>query len=145
MMRHLLPLILAAGLLAEGAKPAAAAPAAPATTTPAAPTAPAAPKTEREKVYLEKIAPIMEKSCVSCHGPKKAKGHFRADTLAGLVRGGEDQGSGITWGKPRESSVYLLSAANRTEKLAMPPKKSDKPVLTPAELETLKNWIETSK
>jgi hypothetical protein len=29
--------------------------------------------------------------------------------------------------------------------MAMPPKKSDKPALTPAELETLKNWIETSK
>jgi len=134
MRRSLLPLAFAAALLAEGTSPA--------PTTPAAPTA---PKTEREKIYAEKIAPIMEKSCVSCHGPKKAKGRFRADTLAGLVRGGEDAGAGITWGKARESSVYLLSAANRSEKMAMPPRKSDKPALTAAELETLKSWIETSK
>lgn len=134
MRRSLLPLAFAAALLAESP---------PATTPPAA--NPATPKTEREKVYAEKIAPLMERSCVSCHGPKKAKGHFRADTLAGLVKGGEESGAGVTWGKARESSVYLLAAANRSEKLAMPPKKSDKPALTPAELETLKNWIESSK
>ena len=139
MSRHLLPLLFASALLAESPKPAATPPA----TT--APRAPAAPQTEREKIYAEKIAPIMERSCVSCHSAKMAKGRFRADTLTGLVRGGEDQGPGITWGKARESTVYLLSAANRSEKMAMPPRKSDKPALTAAELETLKNWIETSK
>lgn len=134
MRRSLLPLAFAAALLAEGT------PAAP--TTPATPTA---PKTEREQIYAEKIAPLMERSCVSCHSAKKAKGRFRADTLAGLVRGGEEAGSGIVWGKPKESSVYLLSAAARHEKMAMPPRKSDKPALTAAELETLKSWIESSK
>lgn len=128
MLRSALPLVLAAALLAEGTAPA----------------APSTPKTEREKVYAEKIAPLMERSCVSCHSAKKAKGRFRADTLAGLVKGGEEAGSGITWGKPKESSVYLLAAANRSEKMAMPPRKSDKPALTPAELETLRNWIESS-
>lgn len=131
MQRSLLPLLFAAALVAEGTAPSA--------------QAPSAPQTEREKIYAEKIAPIMEKSCVSCHGPKKSKGRFKADSLAALVKGGEESGAGITWGKPRESSVYLLAAANRSEKMAMPPKKSDKPALTPAELETLKNWIETSK
>lgn len=126
LLRSALPLAFAAALLAESA-------------------APSTPKTEREKTYAEKIAPLMERSCVSCHGPKKAKGRFRADSLASLVKGGEESGAGITWGKPRESSVYLLAAANRSEKLAMPPKKSDKPALSPAELETLKAWIESSK
>lgn len=130
MIRTLTPLVFAAALLAEG--------------TPA-PATPPAPKTEREKTYAEKIAPILEKSCVSCHGPKKAKGHFKADSLAALVKGGEDAGAGITWGKPKESSVYLLAAADRSEKMAMPPRKSDKPALTKDELETLRKWIETSK
>lgn len=133
LLRSALPLVFAAALLAEGTPPA------------STPAAPSAPKTEREKVYAEKIAPLMERSCVSCHGPKKAKGRFRADSLASLVKGGEESGAGITWGKPRESSVYLLAAANRSEKMAMPPKKSDKPALSPSELETLKAWIESSK
>lgn len=137
MRRSLLPLAFAAALLAEGT------PAAP--TTPATPAAPAAPKTEREKIYAEKIAPLMERSCVSCHNTRKAKGGFRADSLAGLVKGGKEEGAGITWGKAKESSVYLLSAASRNEEMAMPPRKSSKPALTAAELETLKSWIETSK
>ena len=142
MNRALLPLAFAALALAEGTTPAKPA-TAPATTP--TPTKTSGPVSERERTYNEKIAPIMEKSCVGCHNAKKARGHFRADSLAGLVKGGEDAGEGLSWGKPKESSVYLLAAANRSEKLAMPPKKSDKPALTPAELETLKSWIETSK
>lgn len=142
MNRALLPLAFATLALAEVTTPAKPA-TAPATTP--TPTKTTGPVSERERIYNEKIAPLMEKSCVSCHSVKKAKGHFRADSLTGLVKGGEDAGEGILWGKPKESSVYLLAAANRSEKMAMPPKKSDKPALTPAELETLKNWIETSK
>jgi mono/diheme cytochrome c family protein len=140
MNRALLPLAFAALALAEGTTPAK-----PATAPTPTPTKTGAPVSERERIYNEKIAPLMEKSCVSCHSVKKAKGHFRADSLTGLIKGGEDAGEGISWGKPKESSVYLLAAANRSEKMAMPPKKSDKPALTPAELETLKNWIEASK
>jgi mono/diheme cytochrome c family protein len=135
MNRALLPLAFAAIALAEGTTPA---------TTPT-PAKTGAPVSERERIYTEKIAPIMEKSCVGCHNAKKAKNGFRADNLASLTKGGNESGEGIAWGKPKESSVYLLAAANRSEKMAMPPKKSDKPALTPAELETLKNWIETSK
>jgi mono/diheme cytochrome c family protein len=135
MNRALLPLAFAVIALAEGTTPA---------TTPT-PTKTGAPVSERERIYTEKIAPIMEKSCVGCHNAKKSKGRFRADSLAGLTKGGEEAGEGIAWGKPKESSVYLLAAANRSEKMAMPPKKSDKPALTTAELETLKSWIETSK
>ena len=135
MNRAFLPLAFAALALAEGSAPA----------TSPAPAKANAPVSEREKIYAEKIAPLMEKSCIGCHNAKKAKNGFRADNLAGLTKGGNEAGEGIVWGKPKESSVYLLSAANRSEKLAMPPKKSDKPALTPAELEILKNWIETSK
>ncbi|HAZ66559.1 MAG TPA: hypothetical protein DCY41_07380 [Opitutae bacterium] len=135
MNRALLPLAFAAMALAEGTAPAA---------TPT-PSKTGTPVSERERIYAEKIAPIMEKSCVGCHNAKKAKNGFRADNLASLTKGGNEAGEGIVWGKPKESSLYLLSAANRSEKLAMPPKKSDKPALTTAELETLKNWIETSK
>ena len=135
MNRAFLPLAFAAIALAEGSAPA----------TAPAPTKTGAPVSERERIYTETIAPIMEKSCVGCHNAKKSKGRFRADSLAGLTKGGEEAGEGIAWGKPKESSVYLLAAANRSEKMAMPPKKSDKPALTPAELEILKNWIETSK
>lgn len=111
--------------------------------------APAAP--DRKAMYEKEIRPLMERSCVGCHGGKdaqgkvRARGGFKADTLAALEKGGKEQGSGITWGKPMESSVYLLSKANREDDLAMPPRKSKAQPLTAAELEALRRWIETSK
>ena len=128
MTLRLLPLLLAASALAQ---------------TPAAP--------DRKAMYEKEIKPLMERSCVSCHGGKDAqgkvrvRGRFKADTLEALEKGGKEQGAGITWGKPLESSVYLLSKANRDDDLAMPPRKSKAQPLTAAELETLRRWIETSK
>ena len=125
---RLAPLLLAASALAQ---------------TPAAP--------DRKAMYEKEIKPLMERSCVSCHGGKdaqgkvRARGRFKADTLEALEKGGKEQGAGITWGKPLESSVYLLSKANRDDDLAMPPRKSKAQPLTAAELETLRRWIETSK
>ena len=111
--------------------------------------APAAP--DRKAMYEKDIKPLMERSCVSCHGGKDAQGKmrtrggFRADSLAALEKGGKEQGTGITWGKPMESAVYLLAKADRNDELAMPPKKSKAQPLTAAELETLRRWIETSR
>ena len=125
---RLAPLLLAASALAQ---------------TPAAP--------DRKAMYEKEIKPLMERSCVSCHGGKdaqgkvRARGRFKADSLEALEKGGKEQGAGITWGKPLESSVYLLSKANREDDLAMPPRKSKAQPLTAAELETLRRWIETSK
>ena len=125
---RLAPLLLAASALAQ---------------TPAAP--------DRKAMYEKEIKPLMERSCVSCHGGKdaqgkvRARGRFKADSLEALEKGGKEQGAGITWGKPLESSVYLLSKANRDDDLAMPPRKSKAQPLTAAELEILRRWIETSK
>jgi hypothetical protein len=62
---------------------------------------------ERERTYNEKIAPIMEKSCVGCHNAKKARGHFRADSLAGLVKGGEDAGEGCEEDRVIEQATHI--------------------------------------
>jgi len=128
MTLRLLPLLLAAAALAES---------------------PSAP--DRKAMYEKEIKPLMERSCVGCHGGKdaqgkvRARGGYKADSIAALEKGGKEQGAGITWGKPMESSLYLLAKANRNDELAMPPRKSKAQPLTAAELETLRRWIETSK
>lgn len=137
-----LPLVaclLTAALVAETSAPK---PAAPVTPKPAAPAG-----DSRQAVYEREIKPLMERSCNGCHSAaaKKRRGGFLADSIANLERGGKENGPGITWGKPMESSVYLLSKANRGDDLAMPPRKSKAPPLSPAELEILRKWIETSR
>lgn len=105
----------------------------------------------KEEAFEKTIKPMLERSCVSCHGGKdkegkvKVKGGYRTTSLEAAVKGGKEQGPGVTWGKPMESSLYLLAKADREDDLAMPPKKSSAKPLTPEELETLRKWIESGK
>ena len=105
----------------------------------------------KEEVFEKTIKPMLERSCVGCHGGKdkegkvKVKGGYRTTSLEAVVKGGKEQGPGVTWGKPLESSLYLLAKADREDDLAMPPKKSSAKPLTPEELETLRKWIESGK
>src|SRR5690242_18114962 len=45
---------------------------------------------KKDVTYGQDIKPIFEKSCFSCHGPEKAKGKLRLDSLAAALKGGED-------------------------------------------------------
>ena len=105
-----------------------------------------AKETPRQATYNKEIKPILEQSCIGCHGKdgKKPKGGFNATTLEGLEKGGKEDGKGITWGDPEKSSLYRLSylgATARDEEHAMPPKKSKSDPLTTEQLAKLKAWI----
>ena len=39
--------------------------------------------------YEADIKPILEKSCLKCHGSDKPKSKYRVDSLAALIKGGE--------------------------------------------------------
>ena len=52
--------------------------------------APAKPKDVQQlQVFGEVIRPVLQKDCVSCHGPEKLKGKLRLDSLEALLKGGE--------------------------------------------------------
>ena len=109
---------------------------------------PAKPAADREKVWKTDIFPILEKSCAGCHGKdpaKKAKGGYNIMTLESAVKGGKENGAGITWGNAAKSSLYTLSelgATKRDEEMAMPPKKAKSEPLTKEQLAKLKAFIE---
>ena len=50
---------------------------------------PEAPKARLAKFHNE-VEPILKRSCVGCHGPKKQKGQFRVDTLDPNLLKGKD-------------------------------------------------------
>jgi mono/diheme cytochrome c family protein len=104
---------------------------------------------DHEKAFKADIAPILEKSCVGCHGKdktKKPKGGFDATSLESIVKGGKESGAGITWGDASKSSLYKsaeLGVSNPDDDLAMPPKKKkDRVALTKEQLAKLKAFIE---
>jgi mono/diheme cytochrome c family protein len=112
----------------------------------------AASDADREKAFKADIAPLLEKSCIGCHGKdktKKPKGGFDATSLASVVKGGKESGAGITWGDASKSSLYKtseLGISSPDDDLAMPPKKAkERHPLTKEQLEKFKAFIESNK
>lgn len=94
----------------------------------------AAPLTP-EQHFTQKVKPLLDLRCVSCHGPDKQKGKLRLDSRAATLKGGET-GPGIVPGKPAESLILQAVLHTRVD-LEMPPKEK----LTPADVAVLERWI----
>ena len=93
-------------------------------------------ETPSERHFIEKVKPLLESRCVSCHGTDKVKGGLRLDSRAAALKGG-DAGPALIPGKPADS--LLLQAVMHSKKdLEMPPKEK----LTTNDVAVLKRWIE---
>ncbi len=89
--------------------------------------------------FNQKIKPLLEANCVSCHGAEKPKGDFSIHTLAGALKGGED-GAGIVAGDPGKSHVYTSIVLPADHDDLMPPSNKGGPL--PKELtDVVKQWI----
>ena len=75
-----------------------------------------------DQFFRERIAPILERRCVHCHGDSNPKGHLSLTTAAGASRGG-DGGPAVVSGKPDESVLLEMISGDSP---AMP--KNDKPL-----------------
>ncbi len=96
----------------------------------------ACPAYAADKVdFARDVLPILSDNCFHCHGPdeKARKGDLRLDTRDGAM-------AAITPGKSGDSEAFRrLVTADASER--MPPRKSNK-TLTPAQVDTLKRWID---
>jgi len=88
--------------------------------------------------FVRDIKPILETTCLSCHGPEKPKGDLRLDTKAGALKGGE-KGTALVPGKPKDSSLYTSTILPPDHDDIMPPKGAP---LTKSQTELLRQWIE---
>src|SRR5947207_14225950 len=57
--------------------------------------------------FVERVKPLLESRCVSCHGPDKAKAGLRLDSREAALKGGEN-GAAVV---PGNSSASLLLQA----------------------------------
>lgn len=105
---------------------------------PAKPAPPAAPASGEATVYAARIAPLLERSCVSCHNPNKVKGGLRLDTYAQLMRGGDDGPAVAPW-LPEESELLRRVTLPADDDDHMP--SNGKNPLSAAEIQLLARWI----
>jgi uncharacterized membrane protein len=98
------------------------------------------PAASRKDVTYEKdIKPILEKTCVKCHGAEKQKGKLRLDTLENVLKGGEN-GEIVAKNKSAES-LMVIAVARLDEDTAMPPEGKADP-LTKDEVGLIRAWID---
>lgn len=104
----------------------------------AAPAATAAP----DWSFAREILPMLQRSCVGCHGGETPKGNFRVETVASLLRGGQSGDPAIIPGRP-DASPLLRYVTDQVEDMEMPPlgRRAKYPALSEAEINTLKAWI----
>ena len=85
------------------------------------------------------ILPLFARTCVPCHGPDKAKGKLRLDTIEAVLRGGE-WGPAIQPGRPADSLLLHRTALPLDHDDHMPPAGKTQP--TADELALLRWWVE---
>jgi uncharacterized membrane protein/cytochrome c553 len=83
------------------------------------------------------VKPILEASCVSCHGAKKRRGGLRLDTLEGLLKGGNG-GDAIEVGNA-DDSYFIERVEGQGAEQRMP---LELPPLPEEQVKILRAWID---
>src|SRR5689334_11104349 len=64
------------------------------------------PSSRSGVTYAADIKPILDASCIKCHGAQKPKGKLRLDSLEGILKGGQD-GKVVEPGNSAKSMLVL--------------------------------------
>src|SRR6266481_3424703 len=97
------------------------------------------PAVAREVDFAKEVQPILERSCLKCHEPEKAKGKLLLDTREHALKGGEN-GPDIFPGDSAKSSLIHFTA-RLVEDSEMPPIRKGEP-LTKEQVGMLRAWID---
>jgi hypothetical protein len=89
--------------------------------------------------FARDIKPILDQSCLKCHGPEKPKSRFRVDSREAVLKGG-DNGVAVIPGESAKSPL-IHYVARLVEDMEMPPAGKGDP-LTPEQIGLLRAWID---
>jgi mono/diheme cytochrome c family protein len=93
-----------------------------------------AERAEGERLFREKVKPILNRRCNKCHGEDDARSGLRVDSREALLCGGH-RGPAIKLGDPNDS--MLIHSVLQTGDLKMPQRGK----LSPDEVQALADWI----
>jgi ankyrin repeat protein len=120
-------------------------PAGPAAGKPAARQLPSVPMPNAgQKIdFVEQIKPLLERSCVGCHGGANPRSHFRVDGRDAILQGGASGSAAIVPGHS-EKSPLIDYVSGQVPESEMPPRavRERFPALKPDEVALLRAWID---
>ncbi|RME92240.1 MAG: hypothetical protein D6766_10420 [Verrucomicrobia bacterium] len=89
--------------------------------------------------YAKDIRPIVEKTCVKCHGPEKQKGRLRLDSLEWILKGARGEPILVKGNSAKSKIIHAISRLDPDE--AMPPEGKGDP-LTKEQIGLFRAWID---
>jgi len=98
---------------------------------------PKAPANPPPVSFMRDVAPILVRSCIACHNPKKSESKYVMTTFQQLAKGGK-QGEGITLVPGSPDDCYLIDVLLPDAEPRMPYKQDP---LQDDELELLTRWV----
>lgn len=90
--------------------------------------------------FDQDIRPILEQSCLRCHGSERPKSHFSLVTREQALKGGDDNSDDIVPGNSQGSKLVQY-VAGLVPDMKMPPSGKAEP-LTPAQIGLVRAWID---
>ncbi|MBT3843021.1 MAG: hypothetical protein HOF61_12685, partial [Verrucomicrobia bacterium] len=94
---------------------------------------------ERKVDFATDILPLLERSCLKCHGDKRPKSDYRLTSRDSALKGGE-LGVAILPGDSANSPLVHF-IAGLVEDMEMPPE-GKAPALSDAEIGLVRGWID---
>jgi len=92
--------------------------------------------------YAADIKPLIEQSCVKCHGGEKPKGKYSMETKESLIKGGPG-GAPVVVGNSAKSALVHYIADLVTDSEMPPTDKRDKyPALTKEQIGLVRAWVD---
>lgn len=88
--------------------------------------------------FAKQIKPILERSCIKCHGEKKSEGNLKLHTQATALKGG-DSGPAVVPKDPDKSLIVERVSLPKDDLLHMP---AEGDALSKAEIDLLRKWIQ---
>lgn len=86
------------------------------------------------------VRPMLQQSCLRCHGPEKPKSGFRLDERNAALKGGNNNPDDIVPGDSARSKL-IHYVTRLVEDMEMPPAAKGDP-LTPGQISLLRAWID---
>lgn len=102
------------------------------------------PKPAETRVdFARDIKPLLENSCLKCHGPIKPKSGNRVDSRDAIIKGGESDQAAIVPGRS-EQSPLVQYIAGLVPDMEMPPldSRDEHPPLTREQIALVRAWID---
>ena len=101
------------------------------------------PSSRTGVTYAADIKPILDKSCIKCHGPERSKAKLRLDSLEGILKGGHD-GKVILPGASAKSMLIINVAHLGDDDDWMPPPDNKLHIhaLTSGQIGLIRAWID---